>query len=192
MTTKPLVEKPAPEAISRKQIEDLSGEKVSACYQCEKCTNGCPLTFAMDILPHRVMHSIQLGSTDEVLDSDTIWVCASCETCTARCPNKIDIAHVMDTLRQLSLKKGVKASQKQSPVFHRTFLNSVRRFGRMHEASMAAEYFLRNEGLKGLRKQAGLGIDMMRKGKMKIIPDRLRAGKEVNRIFRTVKRKRES
>ena len=59
----------------------------------------------------------------------------------------------------------------------------------MHEMSMATEYVLRNEGLKGLRKQAGLGIEMMRKGKMKLIPGRLRAGKEIGQIFETVKRK---
>lgn len=167
-----------------KQIEELSGEKISTCYQCEKCTNGCPLTFAMDIAPHQVMHSLRLGLVDTVLNSDTIWVCASCETCTARCPNDIDIAHVMDTLRQLSVEQGVKASQKQSPVFHSTFLKNVKRFGRMHELSMAMDFTLRNEGLKGLTRQAKLGLQMIRKGKMKLVPGRLKAGKEVDDIFR--------
>src|SRR5450759_5006011 len=99
-------------ATLKSQIAESSGQKISTCYQCEKCTNGCPLSFAMDIHPHQVMHNIQLGSIDDVLNSDTIWVCASCETCTTRCPNDIDIAHVMDTLRQLSTKRGVKPSQK--------------------------------------------------------------------------------
>jgi heterodisulfide reductase subunit C2 len=168
----------------KKEIEKLSGEKISTCFQCQKCTNGCPLTFAMDIAPHQLMHSLQLGLKDEVLNSDTIWVCASCETCTARCPNEIDIAHIMDTLRQLSTKKGVKASQKPAPVFHSAFLSNVKRLGRMHELSMAVDYSLKNEGLKGLVKQTGLGMNMLRKGKMKIIPERLSAGKEVKQIFR--------
>jgi heterodisulfide reductase subunit C2 len=175
--------------LKARDIEKLSGEKISTCYQCEKCTNGCPMTFAMDIAPHRVMHSIQLGLTDEVLGSDTIWVCASCETCTARCPNAIDIAHVMDTLRQISMSNGIKKSQKQSPIFHRAFLDSVKRFGRMHEMSMAIEFVLRSEGLKGLAKQGAFGLKMIRKGKMKIIPGRLRAGNEVDTIFRTTERK---
>lgn len=171
------------------KIEDLSGEKISTCYQCERCTNGCPLTFAMDINPHQVMHYLKLGMTEEVLKSDTIWVCASCETCTARCPNEIDIAHVMDTLRQISTKEGVKASQKQAPIFHRTFLKNVKRFGRMHELSVATDYTLRSEGLKGLAGQAKLGLKMMRRGKMKLTPDRLRAGKEVENIFRKAEEK---
>ena len=179
-----------PNPASRNQIEELSGEKISACFQCEKCTNGCPLTFAMDILPHRLMHGLSLGQVDEVLDSDAIWVCASCETCTTRCPNEIDIAHVMDTLRQMSLRRGVKSPHRQAPIFHRAFLNNIKRFGRMHEASMALDFALKSEGLRGIRKQAGLGIDMLRKGKIKLIPSRLRAGKELNYIFRRAKRKK--
>ncbi len=180
---------PSSKTLSCKQIAERSGEKISTCYQCQKCTNGCPMTFAMDIAPHRVMHSLQLGLADEVLNSDTIWVCASCETCTTRCPNDIDIAHVMDTLRQLSTARGVKTSQRQAPIFHRSFLNNVKRFGRMHEMSMAVDYSLRSEGVRGLMKQSGLGLSMLRKGKMKLFPDRLRAGREVDSIFRTTKRK---
>jgi heterodisulfide reductase subunit C/quinone-modifying oxidoreductase subunit QmoC len=79
-----------PGAESRKQIEKLSGQKISTCYQCEKCTNGCPMTFAMDIMPHQVMHSLQLGLTDEITKSDTIWMCFL-RPALLRCPNEIDI-----------------------------------------------------------------------------------------------------
>jgi len=167
----------------------MSGEKISTCYQCQKCTNGCPLSFAMDILPHQVMHCLQLGLTDEVINSDTIWVCASCETCSTRCPNDIDIAHVMDTLRQLSQKQGVKASQKRAPVFHKAFLSNVKRLGRMHEMTMAMDFTLKSDGIQGLAKQLNLGLEMMRKGKMKPIPGRWSAGKDVKEIFRQTEEK---
>lgn len=165
-------------------------EKTALCFQCQKCTNGCPLVFAMDVPPHRVIHSIQLGLVDELLDSDTIWVCASCETCTTRCPNDIDIAHVMDTLRQASARKGVKKSQKAVSQFHAAFLSSIRRFGRVHEASMAVMYALRSGGVKGLAKQAPLGLRMFRKGKIRITPQRLTAGKNVKGMFREVNQRR--
>jgi heterodisulfide reductase subunit C len=176
------------EPVSREKIIALSGEILSTCFQCQKCSNGCPLVFAMDIAPHRLIHSIQLGRTEEVLNSDTIWVCASCETCTTRCPNDIDIAHLMDTLRQISMKRGVKESQKRVPVFHAAFLSSVKRFGRMHEASMALTYAYRSGGIKGVREQFSLGLEMLRKGKIKPIPGRLTAGKEVNNIFHKVEK----
>lgn len=179
----------SPNPAFRKQVEELGGQKVSACFQCEKCTNGCPLVFAMDIVPHKLIRSVHLGLKDEVLNSDTIWVCASCETCTTRCPNGIDIAHIMDTLRQVSRREGVKPSQKNVPVFHDAFLSSMKRFGRVHEASMAVTYALKSNGLKGLFGQAGMGIDMFKKGKVKILPGRLRANKQVRNIFKATERK---
>jgi heterodisulfide reductase subunit C len=175
--------------VTKKQIEEMSGQKISTCYQCEKCSNGCPMTFAMDIVPHQVMHSINLGKNDEVINSDTIWVCASCETCTTRCPNEIDIAHVMDTLRKLSMQRGVKAAHHQAPIFHNSFLNNVKMLGRMHEMSMAVDFALRAEGLRGVLRQSGLGLNMIRKGKMKIIPERLSAGSDVKTIFRNAEGK---
>ena len=173
-----------PSASFRREVEEMGGEKVSACFQCEKCTNGCPVTFAMDIAPHKVIRSVHLGLKDEVLHSDTIWVCASCETCTTRCPNDIDIAHVMDTLRQISQREGVKASQHNVPIFHSAFLSSIKRHGRVGEMEMALTYYLKGEGLTGLLKQAGMGLEMFAKGKIKLIPSRIRAIKQVRNIFK--------
>jgi heterodisulfide reductase subunit C2 len=170
--------------ITGKAVEKISGEKISTCFQCEKCSNGCPMTFAMDILPDQVIHFIQLGLVDEVINSDTIWVCSSCETCTTRCPNSIDIAHVMDTLRQLSVKNGVKASQKQAPIFHRVFLSNVKALGRMHELSMAVGFSLKAGGIKGLLGQTTFGLKMLSRGKMKLFPDRFNSGKQVKNIFK--------
>jgi heterodisulfide reductase subunit C len=166
----------------RRELEVSSGEKISACFQCQKCSNGCAFTPAMDILPHELMHRLQLGLVDEVVNSDTVWVCASCETCTTRCPNDIDIAHIMDTLRQMSVKRGVKKSQRKAPLFHAEFLASIKRFGRLHEASMVSLFALKDEGVGGLLKQAGMGLDMLRKGKIKLMPDGL--GGRVKDIFK--------
>ena len=173
-----------PDASFRKQVQEASGEKVSACFQCERCTNGCPVTFAMDIVPHKLIRSAHLGLKAEVLNSDTIWVCACCETCTTRCPNGIDIAHLMDTFRQISQQEGVPASQPSVPLFHRTFLASVQRHGRVSESEMATLYALKSGGISGLLKQAGLGLGLFKRGKLKILPGRLRAGKEVTKIFK--------
>ena len=176
-----------PEPSRRKKIEELSGQKISACFQCEKCTNGCPVTFAMDIMPHKVMRLLHLGLIDEVLRSDTIWVCASCETCTTRCPNDIDIARVMDTLRQISQRQGVKPSQKNFPAFHSAFLSSIRKHGRVHEAEMAVNYALKSGGLSGLLRQASTGLAMFTRGKIKLLPPRTRAKSQVRNIFKKTK-----
>jgi heterodisulfide reductase subunit C len=90
-----------------RRVDDLSGQHVLACYQCGNCSSGCPLAEEMDLLPSTLMHLVQLGLRDAVLDSKTIWVCASCLQCTVRCPKGIDIQKVMDVLRQMSLAEGI-------------------------------------------------------------------------------------
>jgi len=130
------------------------------------------------------MRCIQLGLKDEALRSDTIWVCASCETCTARCPNDIDIAHVMDTLRQISQREGIPPSQRSVPIFHRAFLNSIRKHGRVYEAEMATSFFFKNESWGSLSKLAAMGLQMFKKGKVKLMPSRLRGAGQVKDIFR--------
>ena len=165
-------------------IEGLSGEKLSSCFQCAKCSNGCPITFAMDISPHKLLRLIQYGQVDKALRSDTIWVCASCETCTTRCPNGIDIAHLMDTLRQLSQSRGIEASQSSVPIFHSAFLSSIKKRGRVHETEMALTYSIQDVGLFGAMKLAGLGLNMFLKGKVKLIPSRVKAINSVRHLFR--------
>ncbi len=187
MTVAQLPSEVVPGPAFRRHVAERSGQNVSACYLCEKCTNGCPLAFAMDIVPHKLMRSIQLGLEKESLSSETIWVCASCETCTTRCPNGIDISHVMDTLRQMSVSEGRKVSQPQVETFHRTFLSSIKRFGRVHEGEMAALYTLRTGGLGGLLRMAGMGLEMFRKGRIKLLPHR--PSRQVKDIFRAAERK---
>lgn len=165
-------------------IEEMAGQKVSGCFQCGKCTSGCPITFAMDILPHQLVHLLQFGRVDELLHSDTIWICASCETCTTRCPNEIDIAHMMDTLRQLSLRRNIKPDQYGIPIFHKAFLGSIKRHGRVHESEMALTYYFEEAGWLGILKLAGLGFAMFIKGKAKLRPSRVRAIKTIKDFFK--------
>ena len=88
-----------------KKIEEISGQKLLACYQCGKCSAGCPAVGEMDILPNQVIRYAQLGLKDELLKANSVWVCASCYTCNVRCPKGIKIAEVMEAVRQVLLRK---------------------------------------------------------------------------------------
>src|SRR5512139_3927458 len=103
------------------QIAQISGEKVQNCFQCQKCSAGCPVNFAMDILPNQMFRHIQYGHREKVLASKTIWLCASCHTCSVRCPNSIDIAKVMDTLRSISSQSHAVPGDRNISLFHRFF-----------------------------------------------------------------------
>jgi len=86
------------------RVEELSGENIDLCFQCGACSSGCPLAQEMDLLPSKVIRYAQLG-IEEVLESKTIWVCSTCFNCEVRCPRGIDIANVMEALRQMVLRK---------------------------------------------------------------------------------------
>lgn len=99
--------------ISKKKIEDpfvlkvqeLSGQKLLACYQCGKCSAGCPAVSQMDILPNQIIRFAQLGFKEELLECRSIWICESCFMCNSRCPKGINIAEVIEALRQILLRK---------------------------------------------------------------------------------------
>ncbi len=87
------------------KVEEISGQNLLACYQCGKCSAGCPAVSEMDILPNQIIRYAQLGLKEELLESKSIWICASCFTCNARCPKGINIAEVIEALRQILLRK---------------------------------------------------------------------------------------
>ncbi|MCK4439136.1 4Fe-4S dicluster domain-containing protein [Candidatus Bathyarchaeota archaeon] len=86
------------------RVTELSGENVDLCFQCGACSSGCPMTQEMDYLPSKIIRMVQLG-LEEALESKTIWVCTTCFNCEVNCPRGIDIANVMEALRQLVLRK---------------------------------------------------------------------------------------
>ncbi|MFC1899960.1 4Fe-4S dicluster domain-containing protein [Chloroflexota bacterium] len=87
------------------KVSELSGQNLNQCYQCGKCSAGCPMTSVMDLLPNQVMRLVQLGLEQDIGNSNTIWLCASCLTCTVRCPKRVDISRVMEALRLITLRK---------------------------------------------------------------------------------------
>jgi heterodisulfide reductase subunit C2 len=173
-----------------KEIEDDTGIKVSACYQCKKCTSGCPVTFAMDIYPDRVIRLVQLGQEEMVLNCDTIWICSACETCTTRCPNEVDIAGTMDCLKERAVKAGIKIPQPKTYAFHRAFLNDIRRRGRVFEGGLMMSYLLKSGEYKrklfefDIRQDIRLGWNMLKKGRMPLFPTGIKGKKEIKKILK--------
>ncbi len=94
---------PASEAFIAK-IESMSGQDLLACYQCGKCSAGCPMAKYMDILPNQMIRFAQLGLEEALLSSNAIWLCVSCLTCNTRCPKGVKIAEVIEAIRRVRLR----------------------------------------------------------------------------------------
>jgi heterodisulfide reductase subunit C len=162
------------------EVQAHTGIDVRTCYQCGKCTAGCPIAYEMDYPPSQIMRGIQLGMRDVVLSSRTIWLCAACETCSTRCPQEVDPAGVMDALRQIAYTEGIASHERDIPLFHRLFLGTIRMFGRVFEAGMIGFYNV----LSGhYTKDVAMAPKLLLKGRLSLLPERHRNSKELRRIF---------
>lgn len=164
-----------------RDVEHRCGASVSACFQCHKCSTGCPIGPDMDLLSSQIMRLVQLGQEAEVLESEAIWLCASCEACTTRCPMSIDIAAVMDTLRMMAVERKADIPDAHGEKFNRSFLGSVRHHGRVYEVGLMTAYKLRTGDLMA-------DVDkvpaMLAKGKLSLLPKRSGSAQDVRQVFR--------
>ena len=170
-------------------IEELdpSGSlRISACYQCAKCSSGCPMHFETDFGPHQLIRLIHLGARDAVLGSKAVWACASCGTCVSRCPMGVKTPEVIDELRALAVKEK-KAADAKSTAFNKAFLASVERFGRVFEPGMLASYKLKSRDFFGDIMKAPV---MIAKGKLRLLPPKGGDKAAVKNIFISLRRKK--
>ncbi len=148
-------------------VRDVTGSNVYRCYQCVKCTSGCPLSDQFDLTPNQIMRAIQLGD-DTVLESKAIWLCATCYTCATRCPQAIDVTGVMDTLRIEAKRRNVKPGIPEIARFNELFMANIKRFGRVYEVGLMVAY---NVVLRKPLRDFRLGLRMLARGKLGLLPE---------------------
>lgn len=163
------------------RVEEAVHTAVCECFQCGKCSAGCPVVDAMDFAPHRLIRLLQQDEETAILASKSIWLCVGCGTCVTRCPNEVDLPAVMDRLRARALLRGIAAAEPTVEKFHEAFLTSIRRHGRSFELGLIGR-FKRRTGQ--FTQDFGLGIQMLVRGKLKFWPNRIRARSEVRDLFK--------
>lgn len=161
-----------PEAPSR--LSRVAGQDLELCFQCAKCTAGCPVAAEMDIPPHRVVALLRLGQEELLRQAESVWLCVGCGTCRLRCPNGIDIAELLDGLREKGDESPPIGSVRDIARFHRLFVEHIRRRGRVYELGLLARYKLASGGVLG---DVPLALRLLRRGKISLLPSRPLSGK---------------
>jgi len=154
-----------------REVQELTGTDIRTCYQCGKCSAGCPVATHSDMGPRQIMHSVQIGEREQVLRCSGIWLCVGCEACSTRCPREVGPSHVIDALRQIALKEGyneeVPPTVETIPIFHDAFMTSIRVGGRVWELFLVGYYKMRSLDLFS---DTLLGAQMFFKGKLSVLP----------------------
>jgi heterodisulfide reductase subunit C2 len=140
-------------------------EMVITCIQCGTCTGSCPNAQSMDYTPRHLWRLVLLGQKDMIFKSKTFALCSSCYFCTLRCPRGLALTEAMSALKQLAARENIE-SFRQSARFYKSFLESVRRHGRVREMEMMNLYFIAMRNPLIPLKYAGLGMKLMRKRKI--------------------------
>ena len=166
-----------------RKVVRRSGVNIGLCWQCKCCSNGCPFADAMDYYPNQVMRMVQLGMKQDVLTASAIWICVSCNTCSVECPQSIDMASVMDALRQMAIEEGVSIGEPDILNFHREVISSIQRYGRTHKLEIMMRYKIKK---RDWFSDMNLGIRMMSKRKLDLRPSKVHHLSRVQNIFHKV------
>ncbi len=160
-------------------VKARTGLNVAQCYQCGKCSAGCPMAAEGSLRPHDVMRMAMRNERGRLATDESIWLCLTCETCTTRCPNECDPARVIDALRELAMESGDRGPRAIG-AFHKSFLGQVRSHGRMFEMGLIAAYKLRSGKLFA---DVLASPGMLSRGKLSMTPHKIAGVDDVRRIF---------
>lgn len=150
------------------------------CYQCGKCTAGCPLSDIFEYKPNQIIMLVQAGRIESIINSNSIFLCLSCEICSSRCPQDVHIAKIMQYIRNEAWKmdKVKVASIKR---FYKLFLREVGITGRSYEPGLIAGLNL----ISGkLLNDMDIAVKILGKRKIKFLPEFVKDRKGISKIVK--------
>jgi heterodisulfide reductase subunit C len=142
----------------------------------------------MDYTPRRIVAMTRAGMKEDVLSCFTIWLCASCYACTAACPQQIPITEVMYALKRMAIQHKSYPRGFPVPTLAREFFRVVEKRGRNSEGEVTLRMYLKAGPWRHLGK-AGLGLKLYLKGRLGMIPDRIRNRQQLAAVLSGVEQR---
>ncbi len=94
-------------------VSRATGDDPHLCYQCQRCTSGCPTASSMAISPSRMMRMAQLGMERRLLADASIWRCLGCDSCTVHCPHQVGVRRLVELLRGKAMQEHYLAGSRE-------------------------------------------------------------------------------
>ncbi|MBW2490126.1 MAG: 4Fe-4S dicluster domain-containing protein [Deltaproteobacteria bacterium] len=163
-----------------REVKRRSGVNFNACLHCNTCAGGCQFSQIMDYMPNRIIRLVQLGLKKEALTCSSIWICVSCNTCSIQCPMGIDISSVTDAICQIAIDEKAEVGEPEILKFHEGVLKTIQRYGRTHKLEIMLRYkFYTHDWFRDM----GVGLKMLAKNKLDILPSRINQIVDIKNIF---------
>lgn len=168
------------------------GVKIRDCIQCGTCTGSCPVAQQMDYSPRKVIAMVRADMRDEVLSSSSMWHCLSCYLCTVRCPKDIKPTEIFHALECIAIREGFKVKETNTPAMYRSFTDSIKANGRVHELGFMFKYYLRTwrtllANPSAALKMLPLALNLLTLGRMPLMPKKVKGRKELKIILEKAK-----
>jgi len=157
-----------PDAVLADTIRRGAGINAYKCYQCKRCTAGCPVAGYAGLHPAQIVRAVQLGDLESVMADKFIWLCTGCQTCSTRCPQEIDVAGIMDELRILAYEHDLVRKDAPFAGILKYNADSFKRWGRMYELELLARDKIMRPS--SMTDDLVLGVKMVARGKIGFLP----------------------
>ncbi len=158
------------------------GERIKLCIQCGTCTGSCPLSYAMDITPRKLIALFRAGDMESILKSRTIWICASCYNCQTRCPSQIKVTDIFYALKRTAMEKGIFNKKIPTYALSKSFMKCIYKYGRLNEIQLILNFHFKT-GFWKIFKLFPLGLKLIRNRRIRFVSEKVRAITDLRKII---------
>ena len=93
--------------LSPSLLKALKDSDTLSCFTCAGCSGSCPIFLERSLFePQTIFRTANLGLTDRLFASPSIWLCIGCQRCTDNCGQLVKGHLTIESLRNLAIKEG--------------------------------------------------------------------------------------